>query len=579
MKNIRLILWVAFGLALLVNYSTWEADFAPRDAAAAAEAQAKAEAEKRANPLGAAIPVAAPPSAAPAGAAPPAAVLPAAGDVPAPAAAAATPAPTAAPAVTVLNVRTDVLDVDVSLRGGELVRADLLKYPEVKGQTTPVRLLQSGGAGKQYLVQTGLAGNAAGATPEGYPTHLAQFTSDFAGFELQSGQDVLRVPLEWTSPDGVMVTKTLVFRRGSYRIDLEYGIQNGSAASWSVQPYVQILRDMPPVERSYFNVDSYSFTGPALWDGKYQKLDVSEAEDASLNREITNGWLASLQHHFVAAVVPAKDEAARYSLNVRGNEYLARTISPAVDVAPGAAATVKETLFVGPKLQRQLSAIHPELGRAADFGVLTFLSKPLFWLLDKAYGIFSNWGLAIIAVTFLLKLAFYPLSEASGRSMAKMKLVAPRMKAIQDQYKDDRQKLGQAMMELYKKEKVNPASGCLPQLVQIPVFIAFYWVLVESVEMRQAPFFGWLQDLSARDPFYVLPLIMAGAMFLQYKLQPTPPDPVQAKVFMILPLVMSATFAFFPSGLVLYYTVNTVLTIAQQWNINRRLEASAAGRN
>ena len=211
--------------------------------------------------------------------------------------------------------------------------------------------------------------------------------------------------------------------------------------------------------------------------------------------------------------------------------------------------------------------------------MLTFLSKPLFWLLDKAHGIFSNWGLAIIAVTFLLKLAFYPLSEASGRSMAKMKLVAPRMKAIQEQYKDDRQKLGQAMMELYKKEKVNPASGCLPQLIQIPVFIAFYWVLVESVEMRQAPFFGWLQDLSARDPFYVLPLIMAGAMFLQYKLQPTPPDPVQAKVFMILPLVMSATFAFFPSGLVLYYTVNTVLTIAQQWNINRRLEASASGRN
>jgi YidC/Oxa1 family membrane protein insertase len=317
-----------------------------------------------------------------------------------------------------------------------------------------------------------------------------------------------------------------------------------------------------------------------VYDGKkYQKLNVSKEEDASYNQQITNGWLASLQHHFVAAIVPARDEADRYSLTVRGNEYLARTVSPAVEVAPGAAATVKETLFVGPKLQRQLDAIHPELGRAADFGVLTFLSRPLFWLLDKAHIIFNNWGLAIIAVTFLLKLAFYPLSEASGRSMAKMKLVAPRMKAIQEQYKDDRQKLGQAMMELYKKEKVNPASGCLPQLVQIPVFIAFYWVLVESVEMRQAPFWGWLQDLSARDPFFVLPLIMAGAMFLQYKLQPTPPDPVQAKVFMILPIVMSATFAFFPSGLVLYYTVNTLLTIAQQWNINRRIEAGRTGRD
>ena len=473
-----------------------------------------------------------------------------------------------------------MLDVDVSLRGGELLRADLLNYPVAKGQPTPVRLLRNNGQGDQYLVQTGLAGNSPGATAEGYPTHLATFTSDFTGFQLQAGQNDLRVPLKWSSPEGVKVEKTLVFHRGSYRIDVEYKIDNGSTAAWSVQPYAQILHDMPPVKRSYFNVDSYSFTGPAIYDGaKYQKLNVAKPEEAGLNREITNGWLAALQHHFVTAIVPAHGEADRYSLSVRGNEYLARTLSPAVNVAPGAMATINETLFVGPKLQRQLEAIHPELGRAADFGKLTFLSKPLFWLLDKAHTIFNNWGLAIIAVTFLLKLAFYPLSEASGRSMAKMKLVSPRMKAIQEQYKDDRQKLGQAMMELYKKEKVNPAAGCLPQLIQIPVFIAFYWVLVESVEMRQAPFFGWLQDLSSPDPYYILPAIMAGAMFLQYKLQPTPPDPVQAKVFMILPLVMSVTFAFFPSGLVLYYTVNTMLTIAQQWNINRRIEAGRTGRD
>jgi YidC/Oxa1 family membrane protein insertase len=503
--------------------------------------------------------------------------------VPAPTATpvAATPAAAAAvPEAASLNVRTDVLDVDVSLRGGELVRADLLNYPVVKGQPTPVRLLRNNGEGDRYLVQTGLAGVTAGATPEGYPTHLAIFTSDFTGFELQSGQNDLRVPLEWTSPEGVKVTKTLIFHRGLYRIDVEYKIDNGSMAAWSVQPYAQILHDAPPVKRSYFNVDSYSFTGPAIYDGtKYQKLNVSKPEEAGLNREITNGWLAALQHHFVTAIVPGHEEADKYSLSVRGNEYLARTLSPPVSVEAGASASVKETLFIGPKLQRQLEIIHPELGRAADFGKLTFLSKPLFWLLDKAHAIFGNWGLAIIAITFLLKLAFYPLSEASGRSMAKMKLVAPRMKAIQEQYKDDRQKLGQAMMELYKKEKVNPAAGCLPQLIQIPVFIAFYWVLVESVEMRQAPFFGWLHDLSSRDPFYVLPAIMAGAMFLQYKLQPTPPDPVQAKVFMILPLVMSVTFAFFPSGLVLYYTVNTLLTILQQWNINRRLEASRTARD
>ena len=477
MKNIRLILWVAFGLALLVNYSTWTADYAPRDAALAAAAQKAAEQEKRDNPLGAAIPTAAAPVATPAAVAPaagaaaaaPGSSVPAPTGVPAPAAATAAAAPAAAPTATVLNVRTDVLDVDVSLQGGELTRADLLNYPVVKGQPTPMRLLRNNGQGDQYLVQTGLAGNAPGSTPDAYPTHLALFACDFSGFELQSGQDDLRVPLEWTSPEGVKVTKTLVFHRGSYRIDVEYQIDNGSAAAWSVQPYAQILHDMPPVSRSYFNVDSYSFTGPALYDGtKYQKLNVAKPEEAGLNREITNGWLASLQHHFVAAIVPGHEEADRYSLSVRGNEYLARTVSPAVNVAPGAAATVKETLFIGPKLQRQLATIHPELGRAADFGKLTFLSKPLFWLLDKAHAIFNNWGLAIIAITFLLKLVFYPLSEASGRSMAKMKLVAPRMKVIQEQYKDDRQKLGQAMMELYKKEKVNPASGCLPMLIQIP---------------------------------------------------------------------------------------------------------------
>src|SRR5512139_1048550 len=417
MKNIRVILWVALGLALLVNYSTWTTDFAPRDAAVAAAAQKAAEQQKRDNPLGAAIPTAAAPAAATPAAGAPATgtAAGAVGDVPAPGAAAATAAtpatPSAMPAAAVMNVRTDVLDVDVSLRGGELIRADLLNYPQVKGQPTPVRLLRNDGDGNQYLVQTGLAGNAPGATAEGYPTHLALFSSAFTGFQLQPGLDDLRVPLQWTSPEGVKVTKTLVFRRGSYRIDVEYQIENGSMAAWSVQPYAQILHDMPPVKRSYFNVDSYSFTGPALWDGsKYQKLNVGKPEDAGLTRQITNGWLASLQHHFVAAIIPGHEEADTYSLNVRGNQYLARTLSPALNVAPGATASVKEALFVGPKLQRQLNAIHPELGRAADFGVLTFLSKPLFWLLDKAHRIFSNWGLAIIAVTFLLKLAFYPLS-------------------------------------------------------------------------------------------------------------------------------------------------------------------------
>jgi YidC/Oxa1 family membrane protein insertase len=347
-----------------------------------------------------------------------------------------------------------------------------------------------------------------------------------------------------------------------------------------VAPYAQIQRDMPPPKRSYFNVDSYSFTGPAYWDGgKYEKLKIKNDDDARFNREFTDGWIAALQHHFVSAIIPPRDQLHHYTMSVRETEFLARELGPTQTIAPGASGSIAQTLFVGPKLQTQLEDIHPDLGRAADFGILTFLSRPLVWLLDKAHGIFNNWGLAIIAVTFLLKLVFYPLSETSGRSMAKMKLVAPRMKQLQETYKDDRAKLGTAMMELYKKEKVNPAAGCLPMLVQLPVFLAFYWVLLESVEMRQAPFAGWIQDLSSRDPFFILPAILAVAMFLQYKLQPTPADPVQAKVFMVLPLVMSVMFAFFPAGLVLYWVTNTILTIAQQWNINRRIEAAQPARN
>jgi YidC/Oxa1 family membrane protein insertase len=578
MKHLRTILWVGLGLALFLNYQTWIIDYGARDAEAAAAAVRAAAAEKATNPLTAEVPLASPETTAPpaAGAPPPTASpnsdVPVAPAV-APAIDAATPA-----AAPVINVRTDVLDVDVSLRGGDLTRADLLAYPVVKGEPTSVQLLRNKRVGDQYLLQTGLS-NAGGTPSTEAPTHNVVFTCDFTEFRMDSSLDELRVPLKWTSPAGVQITKTLIFRRGSYRIDVEYTVKNATNAPWSVAPYAQIVHDRPPIKRSYFNVDSYSFTGPAYYDGKkYDKLKISSKEDASLNREISGGWLASLEHHFVVAIVPPLGEPYRFQLRVRGEEYRASTLGPAISVAPGSNNLVKQTLFVGPKLQAQLEPIHKELGRAADFGFMTFLSRPLFWLLEQAHKIFGNWGMAIIATTFVLKLAFYPLSEASGRSMAKMKVVAPRMKQLQETYKDDRAKLGAAMMELYKKEKINPASGCLPMLIQLPVFLSFYWVLLEAVEMRQAPFVGWLQDLSSKDPLFILPIIMAGAMFLQYKLQPTPADPVQAKVFMILPLVMSVTFAFFPAGLVLYWVTNTVLTIAQQWNINRRIEAASNSR-
>jgi YidC/Oxa1 family membrane protein insertase len=438
-------------------------------------------------------------------------------------------------------------------------------------------------AATNYVLQSGLSGDKAG---ERRPTHLETYSSAATQYTLAPGQDELRVPLTWTDGNGVTVTKTFVFHRSQFVVNLEYAIDNQSDTPWIAHSYARIMRTDPAVERSMFKVESFAFRGPAMWavdknvpnrENRYRRLKIDKAED-QVPVDVKDGWLAGMQHHFVSAIVPDRSKLYRYSLLVRDRLYVLGALGPQEVVAPKSRAEIKENLFVGPKLQRQLDTLHPELTRVADYGVLTILSKPLFALLDFLHSLVRNWGVAIILATLLLKLMFYPLAQYSGRSMARMRALAPRMKALQETYKDDRTKLGQATMELYKTEKVNPLSGCLPMLIQMPVFLAFYWVLLESVEMRQAPFFGWIQDLSSRDPFYILPLIMAGAMFLQYKLQPTPADPVQAKVFMILPFVMSATFIFFPSGLVLYWVTNTALTIAQQWNINRRIEAAAATR-
>jgi YidC/Oxa1 family membrane protein insertase len=472
-----------------------------------------------------------------------------------------------------ITVRTDVLELSINLRGGEINRADVLQYPKVKNQPgVPVRIFRDEGPDALYVMQSGLAGDATGGDR---PTHRAQFQSNFDSFVMLDDADTLKVPLTWTSTAGVTVTKTFVLHRGSYRVDLEYSVDNHGETPFAAASYVQIKHDMPPVERSYFNVDSYSFTGPALWDGtKYRKLKIEKTDDQDVALDVTQGWFAALQHHFVGAMIPAAGASYHYTLKARGHEYLATVMGPTQTVQPGATGKFSETLFVGPKLQVQLEPIHPELTRVADYGVLTLISRPLFYVLKNVHQFFGNWGWTIVFTTLLLKLLFYPLSEASGKSMAKMRTLGPRIKNLQDTYKDDREKLGRAMMDLYKREKINPAAGCLPMLIQLPVFLAFYWVLLESVEMRQAPFMGWIQDLSSRDPFFILPAIMAVAMFIQYKINPKPADEMQAKVMMILPLVMSVTFAFFPSGLVLYWVTNTILGILQQWNINRRIAAA-----
>ncbi|MBV9344262.1 MAG: membrane protein insertase YidC [Gammaproteobacteria bacterium] len=551
-NNPRLYLWVALGLLLLLNVQTWLHDYPPNAPPPVAAPLAPAA---PAPDLAARVPQA-----------------PGVAEQPAAAAAPAEAAPSA-PALPPVHVHTDVLDLDISLQGGTLERVDLPAYPQVKGGTTPVRLENRDASRTLYELQTGLSG----AGPGPYPTHLAPFTSERTQYSLGNAAE-LRVPLTWHA-GGVEVTKTFVFHRSQYAIGLEYDVHNAGPAAWTVTPYAQIVRNDPRTKSSYFDVQSYAFHGPALHDGnKYRKLDPTSATDAHLSLQAQNGWIAALQHHFVSAVVPPRGTTWQFALGVAGDQYSLSGTGPALTVPAGASATLAETLFTGPKLQNQLEALSPELGRVADYGHLWFLARPLFIVLSWVHAVSGNWGIAIIVVTFLLKLLFYPLSEASGRSMAKMKTLQPRIKNLQETYADDREKLGRAMMELYQREKVNPVAGCLPIFIQIPVFIAFYWVLLESVEMRQAPFGFWIHDLSSRDPWFVLPAIMAVAMFVQYKLNPAPPDPVQAKVFMIMPLAMSVMFAFFPAGLVLYWVTNTVLSIAQQWNINRRIEAAAAAR-
>jgi len=422
-------------------------------------------------------------------------------------------------------------------------------------------------------LQSGLIGVAG----EAAPTHLAVWKSDQKSFVLAPGATELRVPLSWTDGQGLSVTKTFVFKRGQYAIGLDYEVKNDGAKPRKLASYAQILRHWEHASRSYFDVETYSFKGPAVYDGtKSKDLNVESESDAKYSAVISNGWLASLQHQFVSAVVPPANQPYQYQLQVRNNEYLIQATGPLVDVAAGATAQFHEELFVGPKLQSQLAAIGRNLERTVDFGILTVLAQPLFTGLNWVHKLTGNWGWSIIIVTLLIKLLFYPLQQASGRSMAKMRAVGPRMKQIQETFKDDREKLGRAMMDLYKKEKINPLAGCLPMIVQIPVFISFYRVLLESVEMRQAPFLLWINDLSSRDPYFVLPLLMGGAMFAQFKLNPAPPDPMQAKIMQFMPLIMTGMMAFFPSGLTLYWLTNTVLSIAQQWRVNKVVEAEAA---
>ena len=551
MDNQRLLVWAAFGLMLWFTYQAWMQDYGPKPAPVV-----QGEVVQQTD-----IPEDA------------AGELPELSEAPTEAPSLEATAEPEAAAVTadIIHVRTDVLDLEISTQGGTIRRAILRKYPVAKDRPDQLVELLSPERANLGLLQTGLR-----AKDRAEPNHLAVFESEKPEYAMGDADELL-IPLTWSDGQGVSVRKTFRLTRGSYRIDLSQDVINESGAAWEGAEYAQIRRRSFEPDRSMFDVDTYSFDGPVFFNGeKSEKLDRDDLmSDGPLTQTATDGWIASIEHHFLSAIEPAAGQRYTYRASVQNNVAVSSLIGSTQVVAPGSTHRFETTLFVGPKLQDQLEEISPKLKLTVDYGWLTILSQPLFWLLSMVHDFVKNWGVSIIVVTILIKLVFYKLTETSGRSMAKMREIQPRMKALQERYKDDRQQLSQAMMELYKREKVNPAAGCLPILIQMPFFLAFYWVLLESVEMRQAPFALWITDLSSRDPYFILPLIMGVAMFFQQKLNPAPADPVQAKVMQIMPIVFTGFFAFFPSGLVLYWVTNTLLSIAQQWRINKVVHEEA----
>ncbi len=480
--------------------------------------------------------------------------------------------PAIAPASETVEITTDVYRLVFDLNGAQLIRAELLKFPSKDDPTQPTVFLQQDAEGT-YVVQTGIVG-----APEGksYPTHLTLFR--FASSETTMTGESLPVQFIGES-DGVRVTKTFNLRRDTYAIEVTHKVENLTDQMISPSLYLQMTRDSedPKDTSSFYN----TFTGPAVYsdEGKFQKVSFSDITDrkGEYVKSADNGWFAMIQHYFVSAWVPPQGTVRTYDMAPVGVDLFAvRSIEAVGQLMPQAIVDIKSTLWVGPQDQNSLEAIAPGLDLVVDYGWLTIIAKPLFGLMTWLHTYIGNWGWTIVVLTILIKLVFYPLSAASYRSMAKMKQVAPRLKALKDKFGDDRQKMNTAMMEMYRTEKINPLGGCLPVVVQIPVFISLYWVLLASVEMRGAPWILWVDDLSASDPLFLLPAIMMATMFLQIKLNPTPPDPMQAKVMMLMPLVFGGMMFFFPAGLVLYWCVNNILSIAQQWYITQKMAKAAA---
>ena len=570
----RTILWVVFSVSLVLLWDAWNKHngapsmFSPRPAAVAGTAPGAA--------LGTApgpAPVAAP------------GVLPGTGQAGVPIASAA-PAALASAAslpgvastttgVTPLvseqvTITTDVLRATLDSKGGDLVRLELLKYNDATDNKQHVVLFDQG-AQRVYLAQTGLVTQQPGIT---LPNHFTVMRVLPGERSLKDGDKDVTLSFESPEVGGTQLLKTYTFKRGEYTVAVKHTLRNGSAAAITPQLYLQLTRDgNPPAGESSF----YStFTGPAMYTeaSKFKKIEFKEIEKGSTDHDKTAdaGWVAMVQHYFASAwLVPDKQPREFRTAKVSNNLYAIALVLPLGEVAPGASKSFDATLFAGPQEEKKLEALAPGLELVKDYGWLTILSKPLFWLLDQLHKLIGNWGWAIVALVVLLKIAFYALNAHAYRSMGKMKAINPKVMEMRERYKDKPQQMQQEMMRIYREEKVNPLGGCLPIFVQMPFFIALYWVLLSTVEMRNAPWIGWIHDLSTKDPYFILPLLMTASTMFQTWLNPTPPDPVQAKMMWIMPLVFSVMFFYFPAGLVLYWLTNNVLGIAQQWFINKQL--------
>lgn len=466
-----------------------------------------------------------------------------------------------------IRVTTDVMDVYIGTKGGDIRSLDLLKYPvESTEPDVPVQFL-SDSAERFFVVQSGLRSDVPA------PTHYEQYTAEKTEYKLADGQDTIVVPLRWQSKEGLTVIKTYRFGRDRYEVDVDYEIINKSGQRFTAYPYAQFNRHRPDDSMGLI----YTYTGAVFSSpgNEYEKIDFDDLDDSSYREDITTGWAAMIQHYFVAAMIPGEDTQGKsfYGKSIDQRNYTAGIKFPTLSVGDGEKTQTKYSMYLGPKEHDRLESVAENLDLTVDYGVLTIISKPLFVIMEWIHMLTNNWGWSIVFLTVLIKLAFYRLSAASYRSMAGMRKLTPKLAALKERHGDDKQKFNQAMMDLYRTEKINPLGGCLPILVQMPVFLAFYWVLVESIELRQADFILWINDLTALDPYFVLPLIFGISMYIQQKLNPAPQDPAQAMVMKFFPIVFTVFFAFFPSGLVLYWVVNNILSIAQQWHITRKMGA------